>query len=160
MARIVDNLIAYRILRMLVTDFKETEAFDLGIIDEKGKVLKKASQLKTTKEKEAYTFLHRLVFNLKRMLNRLPGGENKTKSMVAALYLIKEEYESGKVQPKIEERFNRVMNLVEQGYWLVEEEIQYSKFKEEIANVTGSGVSTDIPVVKLKKKKDPARRMT
>lgn len=161
MARIVDNLIAYRIVKMLATPFDETDAFDQGIIDEKGKVLKKASQLRTTKEKEAYTFLHRLVFNLKRIINRLPGGESKLKNVVAALYLIKEEYESGRVTPKIEQRFKHLTNLLDEGYWLVEEEIQVKKFLEEegVANVTGSGVSTDIPVIKKKKKdKDIAKR--
>ena len=161
MARIVDNLIAYRIVKMLATPFDETDAFDQGIIDEKGKVLKKASQLRTTKEKEAYTFLHRLVFNLKRIINRLPGGESKLKNVVAALYLIKEEYESGRVTPKIEQRFKHLTNLLDEGYWLVEEEIQVKKFLEEegVANVTGSGVTTDIPVIKKKKKdKDIAKR--
>lgn len=161
MARIVDNLIAYRIVKMLATPFDETSAFEQGIVDAKGKVLKKASQLRTTKEKEAYTFLHRLVFNMKRIINRLPGGENRLKNVVAALYLIKEEYESGRVNPKIEQRFKHLNHLIDEGYLLVEEEIQVKKYLEDgieeegIANVTGSGVSTDIPVVK-KKRKDKA----
>lgn len=94
MARFVDNVIAYRILSMLVKNFNDTQAYKLGIIDDKGKVLKKASQLKTSQERDAYTYLHRLVFNMKRIINRLPGGESKLKSMVTALFLIKEYYES------------------------------------------------------------------
>ena len=38
MSRIVDNLVAYRILSMLVTPFDETEAYKLGIIDAHGKI--------------------------------------------------------------------------------------------------------------------------
>ena len=160
MARIVDNLIAYRIVKMLATPFDETDAFEQGIIDAKGKVLKKASQLKSQKEKEAYTFLHRLVFNLKRIINRLPGGESKIKNVVAALYLIKEEYETGRVTPKIEQRFKHLTGLLDEGYWLVEEEIQVKKYfdEEAVANVTGGEVSTDIPTIRKKKKKDLARR--
>ena len=45
MSRLVDNMIAFRILSMLVKPFKETEAFRLGIIDDKGKNLKKSYQL-------------------------------------------------------------------------------------------------------------------
>jgi hypothetical protein len=56
MSRTIDNLIAYKVLRMLVTNFTDTEAFKLGIIDAKGKNLRKANTLTTTEEKDAYTF--------------------------------------------------------------------------------------------------------
>ena len=39
--RAIDLLIAYRVVKMLVTPFNKQPAFKLGIIDEKGKVLKK-----------------------------------------------------------------------------------------------------------------------
>ena len=42
MSRVVDALIAYRVLKLLVTPFKRTKAYKLGIIDEKGKVLIKS----------------------------------------------------------------------------------------------------------------------
>ena len=38
---------AYRILKMLVTNFEDTEAFKLGIIDAKGKNIRKANTLQT-----------------------------------------------------------------------------------------------------------------
>ena len=38
MGRLVDSVIAYRILRMLTTPFEDTDAFRLGIINTKGKV--------------------------------------------------------------------------------------------------------------------------
>jgi len=50
MGRLVDSVIAYRILRMLTTPFIETDAYKLGIIDNKGKELKKMSQLHTGDE--------------------------------------------------------------------------------------------------------------
>ena len=50
--RAIDLLIAYRVVKMLVTPFNKQPAFKLGIIDEKGKVLKKFLSLKTTKEKK------------------------------------------------------------------------------------------------------------
>jgi hypothetical protein len=67
------------------------DAFKEGIIDEEGKQLKKLRELKTTDEKDAYTYFHRMVFNLKRLLNKLPGGETKIASYGAALFLIKED---------------------------------------------------------------------
>ena len=69
MGRAIDLLITYRVIKMLVTPFEKQPAYTLGIIDKNGKVLRKAKTLKTAKEKEAYTLLHRFVFNLKRLIN-------------------------------------------------------------------------------------------
>ena len=44
MGRVIDALIAYRLLKLLVTPFKKTKAYQLGIIDDKGKVLIKAKE--------------------------------------------------------------------------------------------------------------------
>ena len=41
----VDYYLAYQFIKKLTTPFKDTEAYKLGIIDEKGKVLKKRSSL-------------------------------------------------------------------------------------------------------------------
>ena len=69
MSRVIDALVAYRVLKLLVTPFNRTKAFELGIIDEKGKVLKKSKQIKDPKERNAYTLLIRFVFNLKRTVS-------------------------------------------------------------------------------------------
>ena len=42
MSRVIDALIAYRVLKLLVTPFNKTKAFEFGIIDAKGKVLVKS----------------------------------------------------------------------------------------------------------------------
>lgn len=153
MARFVDNVIAYRILSMLVKNFKDTQAYKLGIIDDKGKVLKKASSLKTTKERDAYTYLHRLVFNMKRIINKLPGGESKLKSMVTALFLIKEYYESDSRTTSLME--DRYKSLLEMDISLLEEELLVEKFMKDIdedapTNATGVAVSTDRPAIRKK----------
>lgn len=153
MSRIVDNLIAYRILSMLVTPFEESPAYKLGIIDKVGKNLKKASSLKTTEEKDAYSYLHRLVFNMKKIINKLPGGESKLKSLIAALFLVKEYYESGsRTTSLMEERYTKIMEVLKNNVTLVEEEILVRKFINEdgIANVTGAAVSTDQPKIDKK----------
>ena len=75
MSRVIDALVAYRVLKLLVTPFNKTKAFALGIIDEKGKVLVKSKDIKRlpnpAKARNAYTLLIRFVFNLKRMLGKL-----------------------------------------------------------------------------------------
>ena len=91
MGRAIDLLITYRVIKMLVTPFEKQPAYALGIIDKNGKVLKKAKTLKTGKEREAYTLLHRFVFNLKRLINIIPGGKSKLGTYAAALGLLLKE---------------------------------------------------------------------
>ena len=169
MSQVIDNLIAYRVLTMLVKPFSETDAFKLGIIDNKGKNLIKPSSFRTQEQREAYTFLHRLVFNMKKIINRLPGGESKLKSFVSAYFLIREYYEkNNRSTSMMQEKFNKLM---QSEAILVEESILVEKFIKDLdedgggggmagggggaaaggpANVTGTMVSTDIPVPKKK----------
>jgi hypothetical protein len=93
-SRLMDNLIALRLLYKLVTPFDQTEAFKLGIIDAKGKVLRPASTLHTDAEKDAYNYLDRLIFNVKRLVNKLPGGESKLKNLTAAYFMVREKIET------------------------------------------------------------------
>jgi len=146
-SRMIDNLIAVRMLYMLVTPFEKTKAYELGIIDADGKILRKASELTTDDEKDAYNYLTRLVFNVKRLINKLPGGESKLKNFVAAYFLIKESYKKKSTIVNEEE----LIRLCEQDIILVEEQIQVEKILEEIAaNATGAAVSTNEPVIKKK----------
>jgi len=98
MSRFVDSIIAYRILRMLVTPFDQTDAFRLGIVDSKGKELKKMSNLNSVDEKDAYSILHRMIFRIKRIIEKVPTENKKLASFAAALALIKEHYNS-KTEP-------------------------------------------------------------
>lgn len=96
MSRFVDSIIAYRILTMLVTPFKDTEAFRLGIVDDKGKEIKRMSQLNSVDEMNAYTLLHRMIFRIKRIIEKVPLENKKLLSFAAALSLVKEHYELSK----------------------------------------------------------------
>ena len=89
--RAIDLLITYRIIKLLTTPFEKQEAQRLGIIDKNGKVLRKTKELKTGKERDAYTILHRFVFNLKRLINLVPGGKSKLGTYAAALGLLLKE---------------------------------------------------------------------
>ena len=165
-SRMIDNLIAIRLLYMLVTPFNQTKAFELGIVDENGKLLRKASTLQTSEEKDAYNYLTRFIFNVKRLINKLPGGESKLTNIVAAYFLVKESY-INKSTTLNEEQLIALTTRLEK-VTLVEEELFVEKciktIKEDgegIANVTGVGVSTDIPVPgkkEIKKYKMLSRR--
>ena len=97
--RAVDLIITYRVIKLLVTPFNKQEAYKYGIIDDKGKVLKKFRTLQKPEEKKAYTLLHRFVFNLKRILQKVGLGSRIGSFAVALALLIKEnkEYEQHKL---------------------------------------------------------------
>lgn len=90
LSRAGDLTYTLRFLRLLTTKFEDTTAFKLGLIDKEGKKLRKPE---TSEEKSAYNTFHRLVFNLKKLLSKVPGGSSKFASYAAALFLIKEKHE-------------------------------------------------------------------
>lgn len=90
MNRLVDTMIAYRIMRTLTTPFEELPAYKLGIIDKDGNVLKKFATLTTKDEQDAYTVVDRLLFKIKRMLQKLPKENRNFATWTAALALIRE----------------------------------------------------------------------
>ena len=108
MTRFVDAIITYRILKKLSTPFDETDAFRLGIIDKKGKLLRKYNDLNTNEERDAYTLLDRLVWRMKRIIERNPFENKKLASFAVALSLVKEHC-NGNREPlptEFELRFN------------------------------------------------------
>jgi len=89
--RAADLTYTFRFIRMLVMDWKNWDAYKLGIIDDNGK-RNKNEKIDTDEKKSAYTPFIRLAANVKRLLNKIPGGGSKLGSFAAALYLIKERY--------------------------------------------------------------------
>lgn len=162
--RVVDNLIALRIIYLLVTPFESTDAYKFGLIDASGKPLHKAS---SSEEKNSTSMLHRLVWNLKRIINLAPGGSTRIGSMAAAYLLVREALENDWSEAKLVEEVYTKYNTLEQIRFL-EEEILIEHCLEMIdylnedapANATGGGVSTDTPTVikKTKKKLPPTGR--
>ena len=89
--RAADLTYTFRFIRMLVLDWKEWDAFKLGIINEEGKRDRNV-KLDTDEKKSAYTPFIRLCANIKRLVANIPGGSSKLGSFASALYLIKEHY--------------------------------------------------------------------
>lgn len=168
---VVDTYFLYAFLRKLTTPFNKTKAFELGIIDEKGKVLRRRSQLRTTEERSAFTIFDTLVFNLKKLIERLPFGRTRLASYAAALWLLKEEQfvEYYEKEPKLlEESFltfwdavsidfpskNVIINLYEyverSNKRLITETPVNNVGSGNIAGTTLQG--DDRPVVRKKKK--------
>ena len=111
MSRVIDALVAYRVLKLLVTPFNKTKAFALGIIDEKGKVLIKSKKITNSEQRNAYTLLIRFVFNLKRMLSKLGIRGPLGSATAAAIAFFKEEHGDN---PEVEREIYKYIK--EQGF--------------------------------------------
>jgi len=89
---LVDTYLAYKFIKMLATPWKKMDAYKLGIIDGKGK------RIRTDEADEAvrkagskYTNIHRVIFNIKRLISLVPGGKSRLGGAAAAIWLLKEE---------------------------------------------------------------------
>jgi len=88
-SRGADLYFVFRFLRLLTMKYESTDAYKFGIIDKKGKALKKSGDLESTKEKASYTMMHRMVFKIRRLMEKVPGG--RFVNYAAALFLLKEQ---------------------------------------------------------------------
>ena len=148
----LNYVVLYKLISRMIKPIKKTKAYELGIVDEKGKILRKSKTLKTKEEKDALTRLDVFVFNLKRILG--PLGRSKLANIVGALYLLKEQDNLDILGDQenrfvlIESRYSNFLNSLTQEDYL---------FVEEIANAIGTGENmaglVGDPPVHLKKKK-------
>ena len=123
MGRAIDLFVTYRFIKLLVTPFEKTEAYKLGIIDKDGK--RKTEQtsatgvrptnLNTAEKKNAYTVLHKLVFNIKKIFGKVPGLRTKLGTYAAALFLLKDTFKEHVEDPDVFEK-EFMKYLKEEGY--------------------------------------------
>ena len=159
MGRVIDALIAYRLLKLLVTPFKKTKAYQLGIIDDKGKVLIKAKEFqksfpsnKRQEAKKSYTLLIRFEFNLKRILAKVGIRGALGSAAAAAIAFFREQND---YNPIIEKQIYN--HIKEQGFEFdisenYGEPIQYGKYivKKDIYNLEGDIVINRGEVIDFK----------
>ena len=118
LSRAADFAYAFRFLKLLVTPWQKTKAFKLGILDKDGRIILRPKEWEKDNlnmlndRKSAYTVFHRLVFNIKRLINKIPGiGKSRIASYAAALLLIKEHTGMS------EETIAKVMDKVDMDDW-------------------------------------------
>ena len=110
MGRAIDLFVTYRFLKLLTTPFEKTDAFKLGIIDENGnRIMQKGIKkpqvpLVTSQEKNAYTILHKLVFNIKKIFAKVPGLRTKVGTYSPALFLLKDTFKESVDDPDMFEK--------------------------------------------------------
>ena len=123
MGRAIDLFVTYRFIKLLVTPFDKTPAFKLGIIDKDGaRVMEKTvsrgmqpTQLIGDEMRSAYTVLHKLVFNIKKIFQKVPGLRTKLGTYAAALFLLKDTFKESVDDPDMFEK-EFMKYLKEEGY--------------------------------------------
>lgn len=125
MGRAIDLFVTYRFIKLLVTPFEKTEAFKLGIIDKNGNRIMpppvkgvrqtKPEPLRTIDEKNSYTVLHKLVFNIKKLFEKVPGLRTRLGTYAAALFLLKDTFKESVDDPDMFEK-EFMKYLKEEGY--------------------------------------------
>ena len=146
--RIVDNLLALRILWLLVTPYEKTDAYKLGLISADGEFLRKA---KTSEEINSSSMLHRLVWRIKRFINLVPGGSTKIGSMVAAYALVRECVGKDNYQPtqeQLSESYEDIDNMETADYTSLAEDVKHV-VEDAPANAT-AGAAVQEPAIKKK----------
>ena len=134
MASAVDLILIYQFLKRLTTPFEKTEAFKLGLIDKDGKKLRSPE---TPQEEKAYGYFYRLTFNIKKLIEQLPGGKSKLASYAAALFLIRESQSPRKTYTDQE-----LVEGLEEIMKQIKTDKTYSDLMEEVpANATGAAVA-------------------
>jgi hypothetical protein len=134
MAGVFNAFLAYKFIKILTADWDKQDAFKFGIIDANGAMLKKSGQLKSRSEKQSFTTFHKIIFNLKRILAKFPGGSSKIATYAAAMALLKENDEGLKDSDVI-----LMESLLIDYINLQEEKNHNSILTEEIANTASSG---------------------
>lgn len=136
---IVDLFMVYQFIKRLATPFDKWKAYELGIIDERGNILKKRKDLRLVKERDAFGVFDVMILKLKRLLEKLPYGKTRIASYAAALWLVKEgkNFNEDTTEEELKESFDNYYNKI---------------LNEEIVNTSAggnvAGLPPDEPVVK------------
>ena len=138
--RIVDSLITYRIIKLLVTPFNRQEAYKEGVIDDKGNVLIKFRELKTEKQRQSYTLLHRFIFNIKRLLGKVGLGGRLGSFATALALLIREDKSYAKHKTLIESSVIKYLKETNQYQTLINEQGEVKSDFENEPFITCFGI--------------------
>jgi len=95
MTKVIGAFTVYKFIKLMATPFRQMDAYKFGIIDSKGKFLKKSEELTSSKEKKSVDVFNRLIINLKKLVKKIPDPslQAQLKNVATAMILIKEESE-------------------------------------------------------------------
>jgi len=93
--KVVGAFTVYKFIKLMSTPFRQMDAYKYGIIDSKGKFLKKSEELTSSKERKSVDVFNRLIINLKKLIKKIPDPslQAQLRTVATAMVLIKEESE-------------------------------------------------------------------
>ena len=110
---VIDIFMVYQFLKRLATPFEKWDAYKAGVIDKQGNIIMKKRDRSTLEQKKSFKIFDLMILKLKKLLGKVPGGKTKLASYAAALWLIKEDWESKTeeqlLSEDIEDEFMRYM---------------------------------------------------
>ncbi|MGL4521777.1 MAG: hypothetical protein ACRCWQ_04445 [Bacilli bacterium] len=107
--RKTEAIYAFRMIDLLRKPFKEWEAFELGIIDDDGEVIKRPV---TNKEKSKWSRFHTMTASVKKMLDRGPKRKSELNSLWLSYRTLREEYLREEDLSTIESEFPMLVEMV------------------------------------------------
>ena len=126
---IIGTYLAYRMIKLLSSQFSEWTAYDLGLIDETGEIIRKPV---LSNEKKAFGMFERMILKIKKAISKLVGN-SKAAAIFTTLLLLKEHMTAESYDVFVEylktqdEDFNKYM--LEETY---KKENKYKAIFEEI----------------------------
>jgi hypothetical protein len=105
---ILELLVMNKLIDLLTKPWIELPAYKFGIIDKNGKQLRTTYQLKTSQEKNAYGTLQKFAFNLRRLIEKLPGGKSQLAKYLSVYALFKEDTD---LNDKFLENFENINSI-------------------------------------------------
>ena len=93
--KVISAFTVFKFIKAMTTPFNQMDAYDLGIIDSKGKFIKKLDQLTTNQERKSVDAFNRLVINFKKIIAKVPDPTLKAnlKRLPTAMILLKDDIE-------------------------------------------------------------------
>jgi hypothetical protein len=124
----LDSHYVHMMLQRLSTPFKDWPAYQMGIIDIKGNILKERDELSDEQLKN-WTLLDLLACNLRRDLYKVAGAKQKLSSMQMALsYLKQTTTKAASSEVGLKRQQGQLFKFT-----------KYNPVKEDIANAVGGG---------------------
>ena len=149
-SRGADLYFVFRFLRLLTMKWTATDAYKYKIIDKKGNALRKSSELESVNEKAAYTMLHRMVFKIRRLIEKVPiVGKSILLNYAAALFLLKEQKDT-RIWTDEKYMTRKLMEFLETD-WSADAEF----LQEEIKNKYGKTSASEFLVEEVEIEENP-----
>lgn len=151
MANVTDAVVVLRLLRLLSTPIEQSDAFKYGIVDKNGKKIKNPE---TTKERDSYTILNRLVFKLQYALGKSPDRTSRRLLSVAAALAILREHSAETLESYDDEDIDALLDMYEvddlvhgQAKLLEHNTLTFRNFSEEMGVAGGAiaGIGIEHP---------------